>query len=504
MLLNPRLIFGPPGCGKTTTLIGIVEDSLARGVSPNRIGYVSFTTRAANEASERAQKRFDLRATDLPWFRTLHSLCFRRLGLQSSMVLEGTSLEEFSKYIGIKITGRWSEDGTMMGFDAGDRILFMVNLARVRGVPLRRQYDMNDDGLLWRDVERVAKGLEEFKRERGLVDYTDLLQMFVEQRLAPPLDELLVDEAQDLSALQWEVVRQLAQGCKQVTVAGDDDQAIYRWAGADVDQFINMRGRASVLHQSYRVPAAVQEVSNRIISDIKTRRPKEWSPRPERGGVGRAPDVEALELPEEGSILVLARNQYLIREQVEPELKYRGIIYERQSGHTSVPRDTLRAIVAWEALRRGEVVDVDEVRRAYKYMSVGVGVARGYKTLSRFEEGSQVGLRDLKEAGGLLREDIWHDALDRLPKEDLSYLLSARRRGEKLQGKPRVRTSTIHGAKGGEADHVILLTEMAFRTHREMEAGGREDEARVWYVGVTRAKQSLTLVSPSTRQFYPL
>jgi len=110
-------------------------------------------------------------------------------------------------------------------------------------------------------------------------------------------------------------------------------------------------------------------------------------------------------------------------------------------------------------------------------------------------------MRDLRDGWGLRVDPalLWHDALDRMPASDMSYMLAALKRGEKLRGKtPRVRLSTIHSAKGGEADHVVLMKEMAARTHQEM-AVRPDDERRVWYVGVTRARERLTVVSSRTR-----
>jgi DNA helicase-2/ATP-dependent DNA helicase PcrA len=82
----------------------------------------------------------------------------------------------------------------------------------------------------------------------------------------------------------------------------------------------------------------------------------------------------------------------------------------------------------------------------------------------------------------------------------MSYMLAALKRGDKLRGgQPRVRLSTIHSAKGGEADHVVLMTEMAERSFQEMKINP-DDERRVWYVGVTRARERLTVVASQTHR----
>lgn len=499
--MNPEIVLGPPGTGKTTTLLNEVETEIARGVPPDRIGYVSFTKRAALEAITRAAAKFFLPWTDFPHFRTLHSLCFRQMGYNSSDVFEGRRTKEFADWIGMPIFGRWSEDGLTAGFEKGDRILFMENLARVNMIPLRQQYDKNDDDQTWHDVQRFGEGLAVWKKSKGLVDYTDMLAEFVESGPPVRLEVLFVDEAQDLSALQWQVVRKLATKARRVVIAGDDDQAIYRWAGADVDQFVNLPGDVRVLGQSWRCPETVQELSTEVLQAIRNRRPKTWKPRSSVGVMERASILDNVEL-KGNDILILARNQYILNEQVRPELRSRGIIYE-QNGHSSVKPAYLDALVAWEDLRAGKRVTVPEARVVYQWMSSGEGVKRGFKELPGFHDDEEVSLGDLQERGGLLRTDVWHEALDRLPRDDMSYLLAARRNGEKLRGRPRVKISTIHGAKGGEAEHVVVLTEMAKRTHWEMERSP-EDEARVWYVAVTRTREKLTLVSPQTRQFYPL
>ena len=498
----PEIIIGPPGTGKTTTLLGMVESELDLGTPPEAIGFVSFTRKAAAEARERARDRFGLDKDRFLWFRTLHSLCFKALGMTSSDVFEGKKLMEFADWIGIRVTDKhadWEQEGRSFGNERGDRILQMENLARVRSVPLREQYDSDSDDLSWFEVERVSRALEEFKRARGLHDYTDMLVLFAQQGWRPPLEVLFVDEAQDLSMLQWNVVSKLAAGCRRVVIAGDDDQAIYNWAGAAVDYFVDMPGQVTVLGKSWRVPVNVQRVANGVIGTVAHRRQKAWSPREEPGEVRQ---VGLDEIDWTGrDLLVLSRNAMYLND-VQKRIRSTGFMYER-NGHPSITDRRRRQLLTWEGLRRGEPQLVEDVARVYEEMSSGVGVARGYKELRNFPKDALVTIADLRASGGLLRNDVWHDALDRIPQVEREYIRACLRRKERMSTSPRIRLSTIHGSKGGEAEEVVLITDMAARTHREA-LRMPEDEARVWYVAATRAKHRLTVVRPMTDRHYRL
>ena len=491
-----EIFLGPPGTGKTTQLINCVESALTRGVPPDRVGYFSFTVKAATEAVERACKKFSLERRDFPHFSTLHSMCFRRLGLKRSDVLTGEKLREFARYAGVELTGKMSEDGTVSGYSVGDRLMFMENLSRIREIPLERLHNADDDGLNRSQLVLFSKKLAEFKRAYHLMDFTDMLLEFLRSDLRLGLRELYVDESQDLSHLQWRVVESLAVGCERVAVAGDDDQAIYRWAGADVDHLIDMTGDVRVLGQSYRVPVRIQDVANKIIGRVKHRRHKEWSPRKGAdGAVEKALSFDRVNC-DAGQILILARNAYVLNEQVEPMLKKQGIVFRRLPfNNWSINQKTLHAIQDWERLRRGEKIAVAAVRRIYGLMTLERGVRRGFKTLPKLEDDSVVDLGWLRKSGGLLREDPWHEALDLIPAHDRNHIRAARQRGEKISQVPRVTLSTIHSAKGGEADHVIVMKEMASRTFAEMQKNP-EDEMRVWYVATTRAREKLTIVEP--------
>ena len=97
----------------------------------------------------------------------------------------------------------------------------------------------------------------------------------------------------------------------------------------------------------------------------------------------------------------------------------------------------------------------------------------------------------------------WHEVLTGIPERDRWYYQACFRRKQSLKKEPRIRLDTIHGVKGAEADHVLLCTDISTRTRKEFETKP-DAEHRVFYVGTSRAKQSLHIVIPQTPNFYPL
>ena len=109
MVLNDRhaekivTVFGPPGTGKTTRLLNIVEEEINNGTSVGKIGYFSFTQKAAREAITRAIIKFKLDKKDFTYFRTLHSLAYHHLNLKPGDVMGDLNYKELSDWLQIKI-----------------------------------------------------------------------------------------------------------------------------------------------------------------------------------------------------------------------------------------------------------------------------------------------------------------------------------------------------------------------------------------------------------------
>ena len=104
-----KLLLGPPGCGKTYRLVEIVKEELQKGVSPDKIGFVSFSKKAIEEAKMRTVSELGLALDNVPWFRTLHSIGFQWLGMNSDQILSRYDFNQLGALVSLKPFNRLIE-----------------------------------------------------------------------------------------------------------------------------------------------------------------------------------------------------------------------------------------------------------------------------------------------------------------------------------------------------------------------------------------------------------
>ena len=482
-----KLFLGPPGCGKTERLLTLMEERLEQGVSPTEIAFVSFTRAAVGEARERAIAKFGFTEDDLPLFRTLHSLAFRELGLRRTNVFGREALNHLSDLTGEELTGHQDLDAPTLG-DRGDALLFLDQYARSAQVPLETAWRTHDADVDWFRLQRFVDAYDYLRQDMGTLDFTDMLEKFVREGGPIQAECAFIDEAQDLTPLQWRALRTALANVPEVWVAGDDDQAIYGWAGADVEGLLTLDADREVLSQSYRLPRAVYELATSITQNIERRLPKEYHPTNIDGAVEWLTRPDEVDLSS-GKWLLLARTRRQLAGLVSVA-RDQGVVY-LAAGKSSVDPVTTKLIIAWETLRRGDTIT-----------SVAVELLMETGAIPKFELEAELEYAAV-HLGMQHPLPIWHDALVGIPVLEREYLLACRRRGESLTATPRVRIETIHGAKGLEAEHVLLLTDMNERVRRGMELDP-DAEQRVLYVAVTRASKALYLVTPQGRYGYQL
>lgn len=500
------VIFGPPGTGKTTKLLSIVDDSLAAGVHPSRIGFVSFSKKAAEEAKTRALEKFGLDSKYFTNFRTLHSMAFNFLGLQRSDVMKGSLFNDFGAYVGMQFTGSSSvsmEEGVLFapGFSSGDKYLNIINKARGKMVPVLQEFDeSNNWSLSRRQLTIIDEAYREFKAKENKMDFVDMIEHFIQEGDGPELDLLIVDEAQDLVPLQWKMVKDvLVPRSENVFYAGDDDQCIYDWMGVNVSDFMDSCDNVMVLDKSYRLSAPVYNIAQSIVKKVSHRQEKHWSPGDHDGSVEFHYDIMDLDLTS-GEWLILGRTNKIVNE-IGTLLKDQGYVYWREGSGWSISPKTLEALEVWLRLCRGERFSAEDLKRFGKFLRPEVMTRHGKRKLNTLDPEDAYSLDDITSKCNLTatRESHWADVIKVAEKEE-AYITSVRRSGEKILGNtnPRIRISTIHKAKGGEADNVAVITAITtdIRTQEEMDS-----ESRCFYVATTRARKHLHIIEGSGKRY---
>jgi len=464
-------VVGPPGTGKTRRLLKEVHRYVQKDTPLDQIGYFAFTRKAAGEARERfLAKNEHLTKKDIKYFQTLHSLAFNNLGLKEENVMQEGNYKAIGETCGIQIKYAAYETNNFNGiFSSNSEYLSLINLARVKQIPAEQQFDLNEH-LTWITRSKliaIEKEINNYKHTHGLIDFTDMVQKFLDKGKPPKFKVIFVDEAQDLSLIQWAMIKKIEEETQcDVWIAGDDDQAIFGWAGADVNSFINWKSREILLTKSERVPSLVQDKALRIIQRIHFNRiPKDYLPRDIAGNIYQRYKLNDVDLTK-GDWLILTRTKSLWR-PIPPFLKRKGLYFNTVEGN-SIGKTLYEDIQTWEELIQG--VSLPDIKR------------------QRLEEltGEKIFNTHLS----------WDEAFKNVAAPKREYMKMMLLNGEDLSKPPRIKVSTIHGAKGGEATNVVLFLNQTANTIKgsKKSQAKEEEEFRVWYVAVTRTIENLYLI----------
>ncbi|MBI4923474.1 MAG: UvrD-helicase domain-containing protein [Devosia nanyangense] len=601
---GPLLVLAGAGTGKTrvltTRIAHILTNRLARG---SEILSVTFTNKAAREMKERIAHLVGSTVEGMPWLGTFHSIGAR-------------ILRRHAELVGLK------SDFTIL--DTDDQIRLIKQLLDAENIdekrwPARQFAGMLDNwknrGMLPADITPAEAGL--FANGRGTrlyadyqnrlktlnaVDFGDLLlegiRLFrqhpdVLREYHDRFKYMLVDEYQDSNVAQYLWLRLLAQGKPapqaNICVVGDDDQSIYGWRGAEVDNILRFEkdfpgAKIVKLERNYRSTSNILRAASHLIAHNESRLGKTlqtdvgeqgdlvgvtsvWDSEEEARQVGE----EIEQLQHKGSklndIAILVRASYQMREFEERfvtlGLNYRVIggprFYERKEIRDALaylrlvanPSDTLAFERIINVPKRG-IGDTTIKTLFDTARATNQNLLSATRTLLETEElkpKQRTTLRDLvaqfddwsERARTIPHADLAEQILDesgytamwqadKAPDspgrlENLKELVNSMSDFETLGGflehislvmdrdtneaQDAVSIMTLHGAKGLEFDTVFLpgWEEGLFPSQRTMDEGGRsglEEERRLAYVGITRAKKRLRIFVAQNRRIHGL
>jgi len=468
-----EIIAGPPGTGKTTYLLSILEEEL-KHYEPNEIAFVSFTRTGTYEGRDRAMQKFNYKEDDLPYFRTLQSLAFREMKARQTEMFNNNDRKRLGKLIGYNFNHNFTAD-----LNNNDSV-YLFYIDAYRNNPRLGRQIVESGYINSRTLLEIETNYKNYKREFSKLDYTDLILEFVKRNNPLPVKVAIVDEAQDLTTLQWDMVDIAFRDCDKIYIAGDDDQAIYEWSGADVGRFIKAYGNLTILKHSYRLPRNILEFSKTISNNISNRIDKDFEPATEGGDVKRIREdlIEeftnnpSVQINPDESYLFLSRNRFYL-DLFKTALIRVGAPFKIE-GKTFHDKSDIDAINTYTRLQRG--LPSPQVR---------VNALKRYLINPKMNP-----------------NEHWYTAL-KLDEEHREYYRMVIQNKADMSKDPQIDIRTIHSVKGAEVDHVFLHLNITSAVKRNLQYNP-DSEHRVFYVGATRAKKSLTIVLPDQRNYYDI
>jgi len=548
---GPSLIVAGPGSGKTRVLTHKIAHLIRNERIPShQILAVTFTNKAADEMRERVEKLLSDSTEGrpeslIPWMGTFHSICARilrregtEIGIPASFIIyDENDQRDLIKDI-LKLIGRGEERFSPGGVSAA------ISQAKNEMISPETYQEMAE-GNFQQAVAEIYPRYQERVKKAGGLDFDDLLletaRLFQERpailaRWQKSFRHVLVDEYQDTNRVQYLLVRLLSKTHHNLTVVGDMSQAIYSWRGADFRNLLRFQQdypQAQIFHlaQNYRSTKRILLAARSLIEHNRTHIPLElWTDNEEglpvvlyaadneldeafylstqisallsNGNARNFTDFAVLyrtnaqsrvleEVFMRGGIpyLLIGGTKFYERKEVKDILAYLRLLLNPQDQLSRERAEKVgkRRLAGLNASDRDELVALPPAQMIQKILQLT-------EYLGYLDDGSEEGqsrVENVKELSsvaasfGSLPEFLQHVALVQ-PTDALSRRIR----------RDSVSLMTLHSAKGLEFPYVFItgLEEGLLPHARSLGSTEEiEEERRLCYVGVTRAKKQLHL-----------
>lgn len=512
---------------------------------------VTYTKAGVEEAAERLYKMMDVYKYEVEErVTTIHSRCFQTLNLDRDQVVRYKHRNAFCDMYDLEFEYEDDDDDIMSADLAEGNALFKIyewlsnnrkDKSEWRTCPAEWSSDKN--------IEVLFDRWEEYKNDRNLMEFHDMIidtvKLAREQLenlgwgiLFPDEDttdreifemarkdaqrqpdlirgegafidtkKLYVDECQDLTPLQWDWYLAQKLVCDEIVLGFDDDQTIYGWAGANPSQILDEEGDFEVLEKTYRIPKNIWEVCDGVIRQVDKRQPKNVIPHGDGGEVytyeNPSPRKITSHLEGDDSILILFRARYMINDFIKDVLHPRGIPYDNMSTYETWEKDVVALRDALAKIDNNAKLNGEDINNLKTFYNGNVDFDFN-RTEDVMDSFGGLSAKKVREKFGLHSRSPVNDYIKNIT-DDINYYQQQAILGNISNDNSnlypeRVRIGTIHSAKGRESDTVIIATDSTKRIISNMvEENKNSDkymtdaERRVYYVGMTRAKEKLVL-----------
>jgi DNA helicase-2/ATP-dependent DNA helicase PcrA len=466
---GPLFIVAGPGTGKTLTIVRRIAWLIDQGARPEGVLAVTFTNRAAREMRERTEALLGDAAKGI-FIGTLH--------------LFGLRMMQEAVGPGFTVYGREEQAGllkTLLNCSAKKAEQASERISRIKN-------SLEDAD---KETRALALSYQEALRQQNAVDFDDLILIPVEILKNNPstssaFAHVMVDEYQDINPAQYALLRLLAQNRARLCAIGDSDQAIYGFRGADAGALlrfgVDFKNAESVtLTQNYRSTDTVVSASNAVIRNNRLRIEKEIFAAREGGGL-----VGVISVPDER-----AEGEWIVRE-IEARIGGTSHDQMRKAGRLSEasagPFTFSDFAVIFRTNAQAKAIEEAFIESGIPYQIIG--------------RKSSLQSADLEETVAFLRAlALPDDAADQAGGSEAKLLTPADFFDPRANA---VTLTTMHTAKGLEFKVVFIsgCEDGLMPCTIMKDAVDIEEERRLFYVGMTRAKDELFLLHARTRFLY--